>query len=165
MILLWLIVILLAGGILAWLAARWNALASRWISLAAVCIDFVLVLTLWSRNFTVSLAGTNEWFEQVDWSWISQFGIRFHLAMDGLSLLLVLLTLFLGIVSVLASWTEIRKGVGFFHFNLLWILAGIIGVFLAILELIRHRGLGLDQSDPDGEIDLVALAEGEPDVK
>jgi len=44
----------------------------------------------------------------------------------------VLLTLFLGIVSVLASWTEITKGVGFFHFNLLWILAGIIGVFLAI---------------------------------
>ena len=132
MILLWLIVVLLAGGILAWLAARWNALASRWISLAAVCIDFVLVLTLWSRNFSVSLARTNEWFEQVDWSWIPQFGIQFHLAMDGLSLLLVLLTLFLGIVSVLASWTEITKGVGFFHFNLLWILAGIIGVFLAI---------------------------------
>jgi NADH-quinone oxidoreductase subunit M len=132
MILLWLIVALLAGGILAWLAARWNALASRWISLAAICIDFVLVLTLWSRNFSVGLARTNEWFEQVDWSWIPQFGIQFHLAMDGLSLLLVLLTLFLGIVSVLASWTEITKGVGFFHFNLLWILAGIIAVFLAI---------------------------------
>jgi NADH-quinone oxidoreductase subunit M len=132
MILLWLVVVLLAGGILAWLAARWNALASRWISLAAVCIDFVLVLILWSRNFNVSLARTNDWFEQVDWIWIPQFGIHFHLAMDGLSLLLVLLTLFLGIVSVLASWTEITTGVGFFHFNLLWILAGILGVFLAI---------------------------------
>ena len=66
MILLWLIVVLLAGGILAWLAARWNALASRWISLAAVCIDFVLVLTLWSRNFSVGLTRTNDWFEQVD---------------------------------------------------------------------------------------------------
>ena len=132
MILLWLIVVLLAGGILAWLAARWNALASRWISLAAVCIDFVLVLTLWSRHSNITLARTNDWFEQVDWIWIPQFGIQFHLAMDGLSLLLVLLTLFLGIVSVLASWTEITRGVGFFHFNLLWILAGIIGVFLAV---------------------------------
>ena len=132
MILLWLIVALLSGGILAWLLARWNEPASRWISLAAICIDFVLVLTLWSRNSNISLARTNDWFEQVDWIWIPQFGIRFHLAMDGLSLLLVLLTLFLGIVSVLASWTEITKGVGFFHFNLLWILAGIIGVFLAI---------------------------------
>jgi segregation and condensation protein A len=33
--------------------------------------------------------------------------------------------------------------------------ARLIGVFLAILELIRHRGLGLDQSEPDGEICLV----------
>ena len=32
-----------------------------------------------------------------------------------------------------------------------------IGVFLAILELIRHRALGLDQPKPDGEIDLVTL--------
>ena len=52
--------------------------------------------------------------------------------MDGLSLLMLLLTFFLGIVSVLASWTEIRDRVGFFHFNLLWVLAGIIGVFLAL---------------------------------
>ena len=102
---------------------------SRW---SPCCIDFVLVLSLWSRNFSVGLARTNDWFEQVDWSWIPQFGIQFHLAMDGLSLLLLLLTFFLGIVSVLASWTEITKGVGFFHFNLLWILAGIIGVFLAV---------------------------------
>jgi NADH-quinone oxidoreductase subunit M len=132
MILLWLIVILLAGGILAWLAARSNPLLCRWISLAAVSIDFVLMLTIWSRNFEFSLAPTNDWFEEVNWSWIPQFGIHFHLAMDGLSFLLVLLTLFLGIVSVLASWTEITKGVGFFHFNLLWILGGITGVFLAL---------------------------------
>jgi NADH-quinone oxidoreductase subunit M len=132
MILLWLIVVLLAGGLVAWLAARSSPLLCRWISLAAVCIDFVLSLSLWARNFKVNVTGTNNWFEQVHWSWIPQFGIHFHLAMDGLSLLLVLLTLFLGIASVLASWTEITSGVGFFHFNLLWILAGIIAVFLAL---------------------------------
>jgi NADH-quinone oxidoreductase subunit M len=52
--------------------------------------------------------------------------------MDGLSLLLLMLTFFLGIVSVLVSWTEIQDRAGFFHLNLLWILAGIAGVFLAI---------------------------------
>ena len=122
MILLWLIVVLLAGGVFAWLAARTNPLLCRWISLAAISVDFVLVLGLGVRNFKasgiqVSVTGTNNWFEQVDWSWIPQFGIHFHLAMDGLSLLLVLLTMFLGIASVLASWTEITTGVGFFHFN------------------------------------------------
>ena len=65
-------------------------------------------------------------------AWIPQLGIGFHLAMDGLSLLLVALTLFLGIISVVCSWTEVRERVGFFHLNLLWILAGILGVFLAL---------------------------------
>ena len=64
--------------------------------------------------------------------WIPRFGISLHLAIDGLSLLLVLLTLFLGLISVVASWTEITKQVGFFHFNLLCVLAGVVGVFVAM---------------------------------
>jgi NADH-quinone oxidoreductase subunit M len=52
--------------------------------------------------------------------------------MDGLSLLLVMLTMFLGLISILASWNEIQHRTGFFHFNLLWVLAGITGVFLAM---------------------------------
>ena len=59
------------------------------------------------------------------------FGIHFHLAVDGLSLLMLMLTFFLGVISVLTSWTEIREKVGFFHFNLMWVLAGI-AVFLAV---------------------------------
>ena len=35
-------------------------------------------------------------------------------------------------MTVLCSWTEIREHIGFFHFNLMWILAGIAGVFLAL---------------------------------
>lgn len=132
MILLWLIVVLVLGGFLAWLAARSHPLLCRWISLVAVSIDLVLVLLLTARNFSFGHAGMNDWFEQVDWSWIPQFGIHFHLALDGLTLPLVLLALFLGIVSVVASWTTISKAVGFYHLNLLWILAGILGVFLSL---------------------------------
>ena len=132
MILLWLIVVLVLGGLLAWLAARLHPLLCRWISLVAVSIDFVLALFLAARNFTSGHAGIGTWFAQVDWSWISQFGIHFHLALDGLSLLLTLLALFLGIVSVVISWRAIPKALGFYHLNLLWSLAGIIGVFLSI---------------------------------
>jgi segregation and condensation protein A len=39
----------------------------------------------------------------------------------------------------------------------------LIGMFLAILELIRHRGLGLDQPEPDAEIDLVEVADAPPE--
>ena len=129
MILLWLILVPLIAGVLAWAAARWSAPAARWIALIAVLTDFVLALSLWIGN---SRAGLHTWFAQADWAWIPQFGIRFHLAADGLSLLLLMLTFFLGIVSVLASWTEITEATGFFHLNLLWILAGIAGVFLAV---------------------------------
>jgi NADH-quinone oxidoreductase subunit M len=51
--------------------------------------------------------------------------------MDGLSLALVLLTNFLGVLAVAASWRGIQERVGFFHFNLMWATAAISGGFLA----------------------------------
>src|ERR1035441_3840698 len=133
MILLWLIVILLVGGLLAWAAGRWSASASRWISLIAVSADFVIGLVIWIRSADrVDLLQQQAWLRELDWNWIPPFGIHFHLALDGLSLLLLMLTFLLGIMSVLASWAEIQEAVGFFHLNLLWVLAGIAGVFLAM---------------------------------
>jgi NADH-quinone oxidoreductase subunit M len=124
MILVWLLVILLVGGVAAALSARWSAPAARVISVVAVLLDLALTLQLWLRSAPAAA--------QLDVPWLPQFGIHFHLAADGLSLLLLLLTFFLGAVAVLASWTEITASVGFFHLNLLWTLAGIAGVFLAM---------------------------------
>ncbi len=133
MILLWLIVILIAAGVLSWAAARWSNAAARWIALVATVADFVITLVLWVRySGTLNLSGRPVWVEQWYRNWIPEFGIHFHLGMDGLSLLLLMLTSFLGIVSVLVSWKEIQVGVGFFHLNLMWILAGITGVFIAL---------------------------------
>ena len=50
MILIWLLVILFVAGILAGIAARWNAQLSRWIALLAISVDFVLTAGLWSVN-------------------------------------------------------------------------------------------------------------------
>jgi NADH-quinone oxidoreductase subunit M len=129
MILIWLIGILLIAGVLAWIAARWSEQLSRWISLVAVGFDLVLVANIWLGR---AEGGANPWLDELNWNWILSFGIHFHLALDGLSLLMLMLTFLLGIVSVLASWTEIQEKVGFFHFNLMWVLAGITGVFLAV---------------------------------
>jgi NADH-quinone oxidoreductase subunit M len=52
--------------------------------------------------------------------------------MDGLSLLLVGLTLLLGLIAVAASWVEIDFKPGLFQANILWTLAGVSGVFLAL---------------------------------
>jgi NADH-quinone oxidoreductase subunit M len=129
MILVWLIGILLIGGVVAWLAERWSRQLSRWISLVAIGMDLVLAGTIWADR---SSSATQLWLDEADWTWVPSLGIHFHLALDGLSSLMLGLTFFMGIMAVLASWTEIQEKVGFFHFNLMWTLAGIVGVFLAV---------------------------------
>lgn len=133
MILIWLIIIPVAAGLAGWLLARWSAAATRWVCLLAMAAELVLVAALW-REQTPNLASTahGPWLIQVKYPWIPQLGISFFLALDGLSLLLILLTAFLGVMAVACSWNGITKQVGFFHLNLMWILAGIIGVFLAM---------------------------------
>ncbi|MGD0234855.1 MAG: NADH-quinone oxidoreductase subunit M [Syntrophorhabdales bacterium] len=133
MMLVWLILIPLVGGVLAWafghLGNRWP----RWVSLIAFGIDLLLVLLLWAEHpGEVDLTANRVWFVEVKAPWISSLGVSFHLAIDGISLLLVMLSSFLGIIATIASWTEIQERVGLFHLNLTWTVAGIIGVFLAL---------------------------------
>jgi NADH-quinone oxidoreductase subunit M len=125
-----LIVVLIAGGFLAWLAERVRPGSARVVSLAALAIDAAIVFSLWSVDIGAGTPGA--WLVEYQTPWIPRFGISFHLAVDGLSLTLVTLSVFLGAFSVLCSWTEIQDRVGFFYFNLLWVLAGVIGVFLAL---------------------------------
>ena len=129
MILLYLILILMAGGILAWIAGKRNVLLCRIISLLSVTADFVIVMVLFLRNGST---GNSEWMTEFTSVWIQKFGIGIHLALDGLSLLMLILTFFIGILAVVISWKEITGKIGFFHFNILWILSGIAGVFLSI---------------------------------
>jgi NADH-quinone oxidoreductase subunit M len=131
MILSWFIIILMAGGILAWIAALWSETFSRWIALAATLIDLLLAVVYWLTTADAALS-SGGWISTFTASWIPTFGVSFNLAIDGLSLLLVVLTFFLGALAVLTSWNEIRYRTGFYYFNLLWVLAGITGVFLTM---------------------------------
>src|SRR5271166_4825817 len=112
MILIFLIAILLIAGILAEISARWSTNLPRWISLGAIAMDLVLAARIWAGR---SSSASNLWYDELDWNWIPNFGIHFHLAVDGLSFLMMILTFFLGIVAVLCSWTEISERMGFFH--------------------------------------------------
>jgi NADH-quinone oxidoreductase subunit M len=121
----WFIIILMAGGIVAWLSAQWSATYPKWVALIAMLGSFLLAISMW-----LTTNDANTWYEKYSVPWIPTFGISFSLAIDGLSLLMLLLTFFLGILAVLTSWNEIQYRVGFYYFNLLWVLAGITGVFL-----------------------------------
>lgn len=126
----------LLAGVLAWASERVSADLPRWISVAALGLTCVIALMIWRDAETPALLATAAdepaWMLEYSTAWIPQWGISFHLGIDGLGLLMVLLTGALGLFSVLCSWSEIQKRVGFFHFNLLWNLAGVMGVFLAL---------------------------------
>ncbi len=133
MILVWLILIPILAGVVAWGVGRVNHTAARWIALLAMAGDLILAVILWIQfSAQTDLLATGNWMIEFQQAWVPQYGISFYLALDGLSLLMIILTAFLGMLSVAASWSQIQEKVGFFHFNLLWILGGVIGVFLAL---------------------------------
>lgn len=125
------IITLMVGGIAAWIAGRWGSKFSRWISLLALNFNFIAAVVLWTKQSDLANSA-NPWMAKYILEWIPMFGISINLALDGLSLLMILLTFLLGILAVLTSWNEIQYRIGFFHFNLLWVLAGITGVFLTM---------------------------------
>ena len=62
MILIGLIIILLLGGLLAWLLGRWNTLWSRWAALLALLINLGAVLSLWTRYpVFLPFSGETSW--------------------------------------------------------------------------------------------------------
>ncbi|HXX33657.1 MAG TPA: NADH-quinone oxidoreductase subunit M, partial [Thermodesulfobacteriota bacterium] len=74
---------------------------------------------------------TGKWLLAEDHPWVESLGIRYSLGLDGISLMLILLTGFLTVLCILVSWKEINTRVGTFHFFLLFMEASIMGVFLA----------------------------------
>jgi NADH-quinone oxidoreductase subunit M len=120
----------LLGSLLALLFRRHLQLC-RWISLFITLIDLLLVLLLFSYDLQWQSGPTGKWWLVEDFSWIERFGIRYSLGLDGISLVLILLTAFLGVLCVLLSWRQIDTRVGAFHFFLLLIQTGIMGVFLS----------------------------------
>lgn len=131
MMLVWLISVFFIAGVACWAGQFISSKLCRWIALVAALINFSLACSLF-YEFRNATGTTGSWLIDFNASWIPFFGIQFHLALDGLSLVLLLLTTFLGVLAVLCSWTEIKERIGFYYFNLLWTLAGITGVFVAM---------------------------------
>jgi len=129
-ILLELILLLLAAGFIAWASERLNPGLPRYVALGALVLAGVLLYPVATGQTTAMHDAS--WYASLRLAWIPRFGIEVILAMDGLSLMMVALTLALGVVAVVSSWTEIRDRTGFFQFNLLWTLAGVVGVFTAL---------------------------------
>lgn len=64
--------------------------------------------------------------------WIKSIGVSYHLGVDGISLLLVLLTTFLTPLTLLSTWNSITKKVREFTFFMLLLEVGMLGVFMSL---------------------------------
>jgi NADH-quinone oxidoreductase subunit M len=104
---------------------------------------FALALALWLRYFGghtriaidsagVANAATASFRLQFDVPWIPQAGIRFHLGVDGLSLIMLMLTFAVSGLALLAAWKRVPERVGLFHLQLMWAAAALVGVFMAL---------------------------------
>jgi NADH-quinone oxidoreductase subunit M len=116
-----------AAGLVVLLLPRRGRII-QWFTLLITLIVFGLSVYLPAR-FLYGQAGFQ--FE-VDRPWIANPNIRYHLGIDGISLWLVLLTNFLGIVGVLASWKAIEHRTKEFYFYFLVQQTAMLGVFIAL---------------------------------
>jgi len=64
--------------------------------------------------------------------WIPSIGAKYHLGIDGISLLLVMLTTFLGMIAILSSWSAIHQRTKEYYILLLLLQTGMLGVFVSL---------------------------------
>jgi NADH-quinone oxidoreductase subunit M len=100
----------------------------RWLALALSLAAFAATLLIWAR-----FDSTSADFQMVERiPWIPAFGIDYYIGIDGISLLLVVLTGFLTPIALLSSWEGIEKKVKEFSVFILALEAAMIGVFISL---------------------------------
>jgi NADH-quinone oxidoreductase subunit M len=118
----------LAGAIVLLLIPRQMDLAHRIGGNLFGMLGFLVSLPLvfWWKP------GQAQFSFQENVSWIPSIGARYHLGIDGISLLLVMLTTFLGMIAILSSWSAIHQRTKEYYILLLLLQTGMIGVFVAL---------------------------------
>lgn len=108
-----------------------NAAAARWLALAGALISFLVTIPLYTR-FDVLNGGMQ--FEELA-PWIETFSINYHLGVDGISMLFVILNSFITLMVIMAGWQVIEKRVAQYMAAFL-IMSGLINGAFAAMDAI-----------------------------
>ena len=101
---------------------------ARWAALWTSLIVLALSLILWFRFDTAS--ADHQFVEQV--SWLPEFGLSYHMGVDGISVLFVLLSTLLTPICILASWESVQKRVRDYMVAFLVLETMMVGMFSAL---------------------------------
>jgi NADH-quinone oxidoreductase subunit M len=102
--------------------------AIRKMATGVVFVDMLLSIPLW---FSFQRDGELFQFRE-SLSWIPSIGVRYEFGIDGIALLLVLMTTFLGFLAFLCSWSSIKVRQKEYYLFLLLLQTGMLGVFMAL---------------------------------
>jgi len=110
-----------------------SAAVTRPLALAFAAAEFALSAWVCTTSTLAGFPGAPAgFFLFEDAAWVERFGIRYTLGMDGISLVMVLLSSFITVIAVLVSWKGIQERVPLFFALLLAMESGILGVFLSL---------------------------------
>jgi NADH-quinone oxidoreductase subunit M len=106
----------------------------RWIRITATffaVLDFFISLYLWF-GFDAKATGSGLWQFRETYTWIPSLGVKYDFAVDGISMLLIILTTFMGIVGIVSSYSAINYRQKEYYILLLMLQTGMIGTFCAM---------------------------------
>ena len=106
----------------------------RWVALIGAVISFLVTLPLYS-GFKLG-SSAMQFVEQG--AWIERFNVNYHVGLDGISVWFVLLTAFINVVVVIASWESITTRVNQYMASFLILSGLMIGVFAALDGLLFY---------------------------
>ena len=111
-----------------------NAVAARWLSLFIAVATLVLSIPLYTHfdATTATMQFTEGNPAEKQGLWIAAFNVYYHLGIDGISLLMILLTTFITVLVVAAGWKVIQNRVALYMGSFLIMEGLMIGVFSAL---------------------------------
>lgn len=113
------------------LKMQWVSSCAAWIAFATMFIVLIITLSYWYEGLS-TIYNEKEWLVEIDVVWISIFNIHFHLVLDGLSIVMIMLTILLTLLAIIYSQKEKNTNIGLYYLCILWAAAGTIGLFLAV---------------------------------
>ena len=99
-------------------------------SIALIISIVTTVLSFWLYAMFDPIANGMQF--EINIPWITSLGIHYHLGVDGISLLLIVLTTILTPLAILSSWSSVTKAVKGYYISMLLLEVGMIGVFCAL---------------------------------
>jgi NADH-quinone oxidoreductase subunit M len=118
----------LAGALILLFIPQEKAGTLRVVTLLFAIVEFVISLPLF---FVFDPTTASMQFVE-DWWWVEAYGISYKVGIDGISLLLVLLTTFLTVLCILCSWKAITFRVKEYMISFLFLETGMVGALVAL---------------------------------